>query len=243
MKKVSVIIPVYNSSKHIKECLESVINQTYKNIEIIVVDDASSDNSVEIIKNINDSRIKILELKQNIGVARARNKGIEIAVGDYICFLDSDDYWVLDKLEKQVEFIEKNHYIFIYSGYEFFKNNKTHIAHVPLSINYNQALKNTTIFTSTVMFNMQYLKKEYIYMPNVESEDTATWWQVLKKEITGYGIDEPLAIYRVGEKSLSSNKIKALKRTWNLYKREDISHIKKIYCFIFYIINAIKRRL
>ena len=243
MKRVSVIIPVYNSSKHIKECIESVINQTYKNIEIIVVDDASYDNSFEIIKNINDSRIKILELKQNIGVARARNKGIEIAVGDYICFLDSDDYWVLDKLEKQVEFIEKNHYIFIYSGYEFFKNNKTHIAHVPLSINYNQALKNTTIFTSTVMFNMQYLKKEYIYMPNVESEDTATWWQVLKKEITGYGIDEPLAIYRVGEKSLSSNKIKALKRTWNLYKREDISHIKKIYCFIFYIINAIKRRL
>ena len=79
MKKVSVIIPVYNSSKHIKECLESVINQTYKNIVIIVVDDASSDNSMEIIKNINDSRIKILELKQNVGAAIARNKGIEEA--------------------------------------------------------------------------------------------------------------------------------------------------------------------
>lgn len=243
MKKVSVIIPVYNSSKHIKECLESVINQTYKNIEIIVVDDASSDNSTEIIKNLNDPRINIIQLKQNLGVARARNKGIEIATGDYICFLDSDDYWILDKLEKQVKFIEANNYTFIYAGYKFLKNNKTHIAHVPLSINYSQALKNTTIFTSTVMFNMQYLKKEDIYMPNVESEDTATWWQVLKKGITAYGIDEPLAVYRVGEKSLSSNKIKALKRTWDLYKREDISYIKRVYCFIFYIINAIKRRV
>ncbi len=243
MKRVSVIIPVYNSSKHIKECIESVINQTYNNIEIIVVDDAGSDNSVEIIKSINDSRIKILELKQNVGVAMARNKGIEIATGDYICFLDSDDYWILDKLEKQVKFIEANNYKFIYSGYEFLKNNKTHKAHVPLSINYNQALKNTTIFTSTIMFNMQYLKKEDIYMPNVKSEDTATWWKVLKKVITAYGIDEPLAVYRVGEKSLSSNKIKALKRTWNLYKRENISFIKRIYCFIFYIINAIKRRI
>jgi len=243
MKKVSVIIPMHNSSKHIKECIESVINQTYKNIEIIVVDDASVDNSAEIIKSINDSRIKMLELKDNLGAAIARNKGIEIATGDYICFLDSDDYWVLDKLVKQVKFIEENNYTFIYAGYEFFKNNRTHIAHVPLSINYNQALKNTTIFTSTVMFNMQYLKKEDIYMPNVESEDTATWWKVLKKEITAYGIDEPLAVYRVGKKSLSSNKIKALKRTWNLYKREDISFIKRIYCFIFYIINAIKRRI
>ena len=244
MKKVSVIIPMHDSSKHIKECIESAINQTYKNIEIIVVDDASKDNSAEIIKSINDSRIKILELKQNVGAAMARNKGIEIATGDYICFLDSDDYWILDKLEKQVKFIEANNYTFIYAGYEFLKNNKTHIAHVPLSINYSQALKNTTIFTSTVMFNMQYLKKEDIFMPNIKrGQDTATWWQVLKKGITAYGIDEPLAVYRVGEKSLSSNKIKALKRTWNLYKREDISHIKKIYCFIFYIINAVKRRI
>ena len=244
MKKVSVIIPVYNSSKHIKECIESVINQTYKNIEIIVVDDASSDNSTEIIKNINDSRINILQLKQNVGVATARNKGIKESTGDYICFLDSDDYWALDKLEKQVKFIETNNYTFIYAGYEFLKNNKTHVAHVPLSINYSQALKNTTIFTSTVMFNMRILKKEDIFMPNIKrGQDTATWWKVLKKGITAYGINEPLSIYRVGEKSLSSNKIKALKRTWDIYKREEISCIKRIYCFIFYIINAIKRRI
>ena len=95
------------------------------------------------------------------------------------------------------------------------------------------------------MFNMNKLKKDDIYMPNIKrGQDTATWWQVLKKGITAYGMPDVLAIYRVGQgASLSSNKIRALKRTWQLYKREDINYIKKIYCFLCYIINAIKRRM
>ena len=102
MKKVSVIIPVHNSSKYIQECINSVINQTYKNLEIIVIDDKSTDNSVEIIKSIRDKRIKSIELKENVGAALARNKGIELSTGDYICFLDSDDYWYHKKIEKQL---------------------------------------------------------------------------------------------------------------------------------------------
>lgn len=243
MKKVSVIIPMHNSSKHLEECLQSVINQTYHNIEIIIVDDKSGDNSIELAKKFKDERIRIVELENNVGPAIARNKGIEESTGDYICFLDSDDYWAKDKLEKQVDFIEKNDYIFTFTGYMFLKNGKKHTAHVPSSINYNQALKNTTIFTSTVMINMTYLKKEDIYMPNIKSEDTATWWKILKKGITAYGIDEPLAIYRVGEKSLSSNKLKALHRTWNLYKREELSFEKRIVYFANYCTNAIKRRI
>ena len=166
--------------------------------------------------------------------------------GEYICFLDSDDYWVLDKIEKQVKFIEENNYTFIYGNYKFLKpDGKTTIANVPKSLTYNKALKNTAIFTSTVMFNMNKLTKEDIYMPDIKKgQDTATWWQVLKKGITAYGIQEVLATYRVGEgNSLSSNKIKALKRTWQLYKREDIGYFKKIYCFMCYVVNAIKRRV
>lgn len=244
MKKVSVIIPMHNSSKHIEECVISVLRQTYKNIEIIIVDDASEDNCLELLKKIKDDRIKIIELKQNVGAALARNKGIENATGELICFLDSDDYWFLDKIEKQVRFIEDNNYVFVYGAYEYLNINRRHKVHVPQKINYNQALKNTTIFTSTVMFNMNYLSKEDIYMPNIKrGQDTATWWKVLKKGITAYGIDESLAVYRVGEKSLSSNKIKALKRTWNLYSRENIRYINKIYCFNCYIFNAIRRRI
>ena len=244
MKKVSVIIPMHNSSKHIDECISSVLNQTYENLEIIVIDDKSSDNSVEIVEAKKDSRIRIIKLSENLGAAKARNVGIKEASGEYICFLDSDDYWDKEKIYKQIKFIEQNNYSFIYSEYAYLKNNKIKIAHVPKCMNYEKALKNTAIFTSTVMFNMNYLKKEDIYMPNVKrGQDTATWWQILKKGITAYGINEVLAFYRVGEKSLSSNKIKALKRTWNLYKREDIKFLKKIYCFNCYIFNAIKRRL
>lgn len=244
MKKISVIIPIHNSSKHIKECLESVINQTYKNIEIIVVDDASKDNSLEVVKNIKDNRIKIIELKENVGAGKSRNKGIEEATGDYICFLDSDDYWLLDKIDRQIKFIEENNYIFIYGGYDYLKNGRRKKAKVPKSMNYNQLLKNHAIFTSTVMLNMSYLKKEEIYMPDIKrGQDYGAWWNILKKGITAYAITDTIAIYRVGEKSLSSNKFKAIERTWKLFKRENLSYIKRVYYFINYAINAMKRRL
>ena len=241
---VSVIIPVYNSSKYLKECLDSVLNQTYKNLEIIIIDDKSTDNSVDIINSYKDKRIKLIKLKKNSGVSVCRNKGIEKASGDYITFIDSDDYWELDKIKKQVKFIEKNDYTFIYSNYAFLKNGRRHVTHVPRSITYKEALKNTTIFTSTVMFNMKHLKKNDIYMPLIKrGQDTATWWKVLKLGITAYGMEDVLSIYRVGNSSLSSNKFKALKRTWNLYKLEDLSLLKKIHCFNCYVINAIKRRI
>jgi teichuronic acid biosynthesis glycosyltransferase TuaG len=240
--KVSVIIPTYNSEKYLKECLSSVINQTYKNLEIIIVDDKSIDNTIKIIKKIKDKRIKLIELEKNSGVAIARNKGIEISTGDYICFLDSDDYWYKEKIEKQLKFIKNKE--FIYSEYLYLRKNKTHKAHVPKTITYKEALKNTTIFTSTVMLNMKYLNKQDIYMPNLKKgQDTACWWKILKKVNIAYGMQEVLSIYRVGNKSLSHNKIKAIKRTWNLYKQENIPLIKRIYYFMYYAFNATKRRI
>ncbi len=242
MKKVSVIIPVHNSRKYIEKCINSVINQTYKNLEIIIVDDNSIDNSVNIIKSIKDKRIKLIELKENNGAAQARNKGIEVSTGEYICFLDSDDYWYNKKIEKQLKFIKNK--AFIYSEYLYLKNNKTHIAHVPKSLTYNQLLKNSAIFTSTVMLNMKYLNKEDVYMPNIKmGQDYGTWYKILKKIGIAYGMQEVLSIYRVGNKSLSSNKFKAMKRTWNLYKMENLKLIKSVYCFICYGYNAIKRRI
>ena len=242
MNKVSVIIPVHNSSKYILECLNSVVNQTYKNLEIIIVDDNSSDDSIDIVQKVNDSRIKIVRLNENVGVALARNKGIDVSTGDFICFLDSDDYWKLKKIEKQVKFIKNKS--FIYSGYEYLKRGRKHFAKVPKIISYNQALKNTTIFTSTVMFNMKFLSKNDIYMPNIKrGQDTACWWKILKKNNFAYGITEPLSIYRVGDKSLSSNKFIALIRTWNLYRFENISFYKRVYYFFCYVFNAVKRRI
>ena len=242
MEKVSVIIPMYNSSKHILKCIDSVINQTYKELEIILIDDKSSDRTIKKIKSIKDNRIKVIKFNKNQGAASARNKGIEVSTGDYICFLDSDDYWKLDKIEKQLKFIKDK--VFIYSKYEYLRGNKRHVANVPESLTYNQLLKNSAIFTSTVMLNMKVLSKEDIYMPNIKSgQDYGTWYKILKKIDKAYGMQEVLSVYRVGNKSLSSNKFKAMKRTWNLYKMEKIPFFKRLYCFICYGINAVKRRV
>lgn len=242
MKKVSVIIPMYNSSKYILECINSVINQTYKNLEILLIDDKSTDDTLKIVSSIKDRRIKLIKLRKNSGAAITRNKGIEAATGDYICFLDSDDYWVENKIEKQVKFIKDK--AFIYSKYMYLKNGKTHIANVPEYFTYNKLLKNSAIFTSTVMLNMKYLDKEDIYMPNIrKGQDYGCWYKVLKKVGKAYGIMEVLSYYRVGNDSLSSNKFKAMKRTWNLYKMEKLPFCKRILCFICYAFNAVKRRL
>lgn len=242
MKKVSVIIPMHNSSKYILECVDSVINQTYKNLEIILIDDKSTDDTLKKVLSVNDKRIKLIKFKKNEGAAKARNKGIEEATGDYICFLDSDDYWVKEKIEKQVDFIKDK--AFIYSKYLYLRNGKTHVANVPKSLTYNQLLRNSAIFTSTVMLNMKYLNKKDIYMPDIKmGQDYGCWYKVLKKVNIAYGMDEVFSVYRVGNKSLSSNKFKAMKRTWNLYKMENLPFYKRVICFICYAFNAVKRRL
>ena len=242
MKKVSIIIPVYNTSKYLEECINSVIKQSYKNLEIIIVNDNSIDDSLSIINSFNDKRIKVINLDENFGVSIARNKGVEASTGDLICFLDSDDYWYLDKIEKQVKFIENKS--FIYSDYEYLKNGKRKRVKVPKIITYKEAMKNTTIFTSTVMFNMEYLSKEDIYMPNIKlGQDSSTWWKILKKVNIAYGMNDVLSIYRVEGKSLSSNKIKSVIGTWKILKLEDINIFKRIWYFICYIFNASKRRI
>lgn len=245
MKLVSVIIPFYNEEEYIEKALISVLNQTYENLEILLINDGSTDNSLKIVKKFNDKRIKIIESTNN-GVSIARNIGIKESKGNYLCFLDADDYWEKNKIEKQVKFIEKNNYSFIYSNYRFIKRNGKfgNIVNVPKSLNYKQALKNTTIFISTVMLNTEKIEKKYIYMPDKKrGQDTATWWNILKNDITAYGINDVLAYYRIKPKSLSSNKLLAIKATWEIYKLQNIKFISRIYYFICYIINAIKRRI
>lgn len=244
---VSVIIPVYNAEKYINETIESVLNQTYKNYELILVNDKSLDNSKEVCKKYIKNNIKWIDLKQNKGAAFARNEGVKVAKGKYICFLDADDLWERKKIEKQVKFMQKNNCAFSFTGYEFADSNcvpNGKKVYVPNRINYKGALKNTTISTITVMFDMTKLSKEDIYMPNVESEDTATWWKILKKIDFAYGLNEILSYYRRVNNTLSSNKFVAIKRIWNLYRNvEHLNIFYSIYNFIFYAFNAVRRRI
>lgn len=247
---ISIVVPVYNAEKFLTDTINTVFSQTYENWELIFVDDKSTDNSVEIVNEYiqKNNNIKLIQNKENSGAAISRNKGIDEAKGKYIAFLDADDLWKKDKLEKQIKFMKENEYDFTFTGYEFadengIPNGKKVI--VPSKINYKKALKNTIIWTSTVMFNMNKLKKEDIYMPDVKrGQDTATWWKVLSTGVNAYGIDEVLSYYRRTNKSLSANKLKALKRTWNLYRNvEHLNIFYSFYNFCWYCFNAIKRRI
>lgn len=249
-KLVSIIIPVYNASRFLEETINSIQKQTYSNWEAIFIDDCSSDNSYNLIKKYQkeDKRIKLIKNKTNSGAAVSRNNGIDHAGGDYLCFLDADDKWHPEKLEKQINFMQELNCEFSFTGYQFANekcNPNGKIVSVPDKINYKQALKNTTIWTSTVMFDMNKLSKEDIRMPNIKrGQDTATWWKVLKKIQYAYGLNEVLSYYRRTNDSLSANKLTALKRTWNLYRNVEHLNIKSsLYNFCWYCFNAVRRRV
>jgi len=243
---ISIIVPIYNRAHYIKDIVTTVGNQTYANWKLIFIDDGSTDNTVEEINKVLSEKIELIKLPRHVGVSEARNKGIETAAGDYIAFLDSDDLWEPEKLEKQLKFMEENDYNFSFTGYKYEKKDKQEKnVRVPKKLIYEEALKDTVIFTSTVMINIKKIDKEIIYMPNVKfGEDSITWWKILKNGNTAYGINQVLAVYRRGEKSLSSNKFFTIKCTWKSYRKyEKLNIFKASYYFIFYIFNAIKRRI
>ena len=246
---ISIITPVYNSEKYIERTIESVINQTYKNWEMILVDDCSTDNSESIVKkySCNDQRIKYYRLKENSGAGKARNLALEKAKGTYIAYLDSDDIWKKEKLEKQLKFMKSNKYAFSCTSYEKIDENDNYkkTIEMPKEINYKFYLRNTIIQTVGVMVNVNIVGKETLKMPDIRRrQDAATWCQVLKKGFNCYGMKEVLACYRVVSNSLSSNKIKAAKGTWFLYRKiENLSIWKSSFYFIGYAFNAIRKRI
>ena len=244
---VSVIVPVYNAEKCISDTIMSVLNQSYKDVELILVDDGSTDGTVEIMNKYSSDRVKVITEKEGKGAASARNKGTEIATGRFITFLDADDLWKEDKLQKQLDFMKETHAAFSFTGYEFADEEGRGlgtIVRVPKTMKYKDAIKNTTIFTSTVMFDMSVLTKEDIKMPNVPSEDSATWWQVLKKGYEAYGLDEPLTLYRRMGKTLSSNKLEEIRRIWFLYREvEHLNIFYSSYCFVWWAVRAVYRRV
>lgn len=240
-------MPCYNAEKVIELSVKSVINQSYQDWELLIIDDASSDNTTEIItKYLDDNRIKLIKLKNNKGVANVRNIGLKKCSGRYIAFLDCDDCWYPNKLEKQVEFLNLNDAFLVYSGYEtFFESieNVTNYIRVPNSLTYNELLRNTIIGCLTVLIDKS--KTGEFLMPVISGgEDTATWLNLLKKHGTAYGLKEPLAYYRTSYHSLSGNKFSMMSKTWKMYRRtQNLNLIQTGTCFVFYVKNAIKKRI
>jgi len=238
-KLVSIITPVHNSEKFLSQCMDSVLAQTYSDWEHILVDDFSSDGSVALIKTFQekDPRIKYYGLQKNSGAGMARNKGIEFAKGKYIAFLDSDDVWYPEKLEKQLHFMEQNNYHFTFTDYDQINEVGQRLSKVlkckPI-VTYKNALYKNPIGCLTVIYDVDFFGKQY--MSSIRKrQDYALWLKLLKKT-NGYGLNECLASYRIGNESISANKFDLLKYEWKIYRdEENLPFLKST----FYLISAI----
>ena len=225
---VSIIMPTYNCAKFIKETIESVLNQTYENWELVIVDDCSNDNTEEVVERFNDKRIKYHKLEKNSGAAVARTTAMKMATGNYMEFLDSDDLWKKDKLEKQLDFMKKNNYNFTCTAYEQIDeegNKLNKVIKTKKKANYNRILLDCPVGNSTVVYNVDNLGK--FEVPNIRKRnDDALWLQILKKEKFIYGMPDVLMEYRIRNNSISSNKLSLIKYHWQLYR--EIEHLSVI---------------
>lgn len=240
---VSIITPVFNSQKYISDTIESVVSQTHTNWEHILVDDCSSDASESIIKSYQakDPRIKYHRLENNSGAGIARNKAIALAKGRYIAFLDSDDLWHPEKLEKQLSFMEKNGYHFTFTDYDVIDEKGQKLSKIVKAksfLTYKKALYKNPIGCLTVIYDAGFFEKQF--MPSIRKrQDYALWLKLLKKT-NGYGLDECLASYRTGNDSISANKLDLLKYEWKIYREvEGLSWFKSS----FYLLSAIVLKL
>jgi len=241
-------MPSYNAARFIGESINSVLLQTYSNWELLIVDDCSKDNSVEVVRkfaNI-DKRVVLFSLEKNVGAAAARNVAIEHAQGQYIAFLDSDDVWDEYKLEKQLAFMKQYSYAFTFSNYYVMEENgeKTeNIVKVPSSLSYHQYLRNTIIGCLTVIIDRQ--QTGDFKMPLIKSShDMALWLLIMKRGFKAYGLKDVLAGYRLVSTSNTAKKWKAAKDVWKVYREiEGLSVLYAAYCFCGYAINAVLKRI
>ena len=232
-KLVSIIMPAYNCADYIAESIRSVQNQSYRNWELIVADDNSTDGTVDTVRSIaaDDNRIHLLETDINLGPAAARNRAINSAQGDYIAFLDSDDIWFPDKLSRQISFMEQTGYDFTYTAYEKINERSEKMGIVvsaPKSVNYSSMLyRGDPIGNLTVVYDATKLGK--FYVPDIKKRnDFALWLKMMHDCKRAYGLNEVLASYRVRAGSISSTrKSELLKYYWELYRDiERLSNIK-----------------
>lgn len=248
--KVTVVTPAWNCEKYIRDTIKSVQAQTYHNWEMIIADDCSTDATLEIITEMakQDPRIKVLRMEVNSGAAVARTLAMQSGTGRYVAYLDADDIWKPQKLEKQVRFMEENGYAFSCTAFEVIDNEGKKLEkyiYMRPKLDYAGYLRNNLLQTVSIMVDTKVVDKKYLVMPNLRrGQDAATWLQILKAGYDCYGLNEILAEYRHAENSLSSNKITAIKRQWHIYRNvEKLPLPFCCYCFVRYAFLGVWKRI
>ncbi|TQR12715.1 glycosyltransferase family 2 protein [Psychrobacillus soli] len=242
---VSIIMPAYNCEMYIEEAINSVIEQTYQLWELIVIDDESSDKTVEILEklSIKDERIQFYINEKNQGVSATRNRGISLANGDWIAFLDSDDMWDKTKLHKQIAHAEIRAAEFIFTGSSYINENGIDyqgVFEVPNKVTYKNLRTHNVISCSSVLIKKEFFRN--IKMENDDMhEDYAVWLRVLNTGVCAYGINEPLLIYRISRNSKSGNKVKTIKMTYKVFRFIGLNPISSIYFMTSHILKSVKK--
>lgn len=248
MKNISIIMPTYNSEKFVVESINSIINQTYEQWELIVVDDKSTDNTVKVIKEKfgEYKNIKIVENKINSGAGVTRNVGLEHAKGSMIAFLDSDDVWHYKKLESQMKKMQESDCAIIHTSYAFISetgdkiNGKVNVSNI---VDLNSYMKNTEIGMSTALINKDKVGS-FKFDSMRTRQDTNLWLTLLSKGFTSQGINDELVQYRVRKGQISKNKAVVGYRTLKLYLSvKSISLPKRLLNFFYYTFNGFKKRM
>ena len=241
----SVIVPAYRSEKYIAACIASVQAQTFRDLEIVVVDDASEDYTGQIVQQMakEDERIRYLRQEANRGVAAARNRGVEEAAGEWIALLDSDDVWLPEKLEKQLVLQQQSGAELIYTGAQCMDCDgrmQERYFRVPKQTDYKALLKGNDIVCSSVLVKREWLLKHPMERSDLH-EDYLCWLKLLKSGCKAVGIDEPLVRYRLTEGSKSRDKANAARMTWGTLAAMQVPFLKRCTSFLGYALHGLKR--
>ena len=233
-------MPTYNSENYILESIQSIINQSHENWELLITDDCSTDNTIELIKEYikKDKRIKLFKLKKNSGAGIARNFSLKNATGRYIAFCDSDDKWKKNKLELQLKFMQENDLVFSFSDYEVIDEDENYKGYVkcPTKLTYKKLLKNNYIGCLTAIYDAEFLGK--LMMPKIRKrQDWVLWLIIMRKIESTKGLSTSLAFYKDRSNSISSSKFNLLKYNWIVYRQE--LGFNKITSFCYLIIFII----
>ena len=240
---VSVIMPAYNGEEYIREAISSVCSQTYTNWELLILDDCSTDRTGEIAEGFAalDPRIRLLRNEKNMGVARTRNRGFDLAKGQWIALLDSDDSWHEEKLDKQLAVASESGGDIIFCSYAMVDEKSQHLSDftVPETTSYNKMLKESVLSCSTVLMR-QSIIRHHRFSEEYYHEDYVFWLELMKAGYKAVASREILADYRVGKGSRSNDKLKSAINRWKIYREvEKLPLAKSVYFFAAYTFNGL----